>query len=397
VLLAALADGESVIRNPLVSSDTSAAVRVARSFGADVQGDSVWTIKGRGGVLDAPEDVVDVGNSGTTLYIAMGAASLASGHTIFTGDAQIRRRSAGPLLGALQDLGATALSTRGNGCAPLVVGGGLEGGKTNLVCPTSQFLTSLLLCTPLASGDSEIGVSLLYERPYVHITLAWLEGLGVRYEAEEDLSAFRVPGRQSFPAFERTMPGDFSSATFFLCAAAMAGDEVVLDGLDMADPQGDKAVVEYLREMGAEIEVGNGEIVVNGGNLRGAELDLNATPDALPAMAVTACFAEGTTRLVNVPQARMKETDRIAVMAMELSKLGARIREQEDGLEIEGGRLRGGSVHGHDDHRVVMSLALAGLKTDEPVDVDTAEAVEVTLPEFPQRMADLGAELEVES
>jgi 3-phosphoshikimate 1-carboxyvinyltransferase len=390
LFFALLAEGESTIRHPLDSGDTRAALLAAQGLGAEIAVGEAWTVQGRGGPPAPPANVLDVANSGTTLYIAAGAAALMDGCAVFTGDGQIRRRSAENLLAALRDLGAEAFSTRGNGCAPLVVGGPLRGGSTRIECPTSQYLTSLLMAAPLAPEETRIEVPLLHEAPYVRMTLDWLERLGVRVTAAADLSEFTVPGGQGYRSFDRQMPGDYSSATFFLCAAAVTEGEVLLRGLDPADPQGDKAVLDYLRAMGATVAEEADGLRVGGGALRGTELDLNATPDALPAMAVTACFAEGTTRLVNVPQARMKETDRIAVMAAELERLGGRVRELADGLEIEGAGLRGGKVCGHGDHRVVMSLCLAGLRCREPVRVTTAESVAVTFPDFPEKLAALG-------
>jgi 3-phosphoshikimate 1-carboxyvinyltransferase len=172
---------------------------------------------------------------------------------------------------------------------------------------------------------------------------------------------------------------------------------VTCRGLDLTDVQGDKAVVAYLRQMGADIHATADAIRVRppAAGLHGVELDLDATPDALPAMAVTACFAHGTTRLHNVAHARIKETDRIAVMARELRKLGADLTERPDGLEIRGGQpLHGGvTVEGHHDHRVVMALALAGLCLPEGLAVTTAEAAGVTFPEFADLLRALGGNL----
>jgi 3-phosphoshikimate 1-carboxyvinyltransferase len=387
-----LADGTSVIRNPLISGDTEAALSAVRGLGAEVEElDGVWNVKGLGGKIVPAENVVDVLNSGTTLYIAMTVAALADGSTVFTGDEQIRSRPAENLMKALRDLGATAYSTRGNGCAPLVIGGPVKGGETSIECPTSQYLSSLLIGLPLADNKSVINVPLLHEQPYVVMTLKWLSELGIKIAHNEDMSRFDIEPGQKYKSFDKQMAGDFSTATFFLCAAAISGKEVTLEGLDMTDTQGDKQVVEYLRSMGAVIDECPEGLKVNGSQLKGAVLDLNATPDALPAIAAAACFAEGKTEIVNVPQARLKETDRIAVMYQELKKLGADIEELEDGLVINGGTLKGGEVCGHADHRVVMSLCLAGLRTEGCVTVDTAEAVAVTFPDFAEIMNSLGA------
>jgi 3-phosphoshikimate 1-carboxyvinyltransferase len=238
---------------------------------------------------------------------------------------------------------------------------------------------------------------LLHEKPYVQMTCQWLDELGVEYECAEDLQRFAVPGGQSYEGFNRAIPGDFSSATFFLVAAAITGGELQLRGLDMEDSQGDKAVVGMLERMGCGVEITPTGLIVRGpGKLQGAEFDLNATPDALPAMAVAGAVAEGTTRLVNVPQARLKETDRLAVMARELGKMGADVVELSDGLIIEGGRLDGADLNGHSDHRVIMALSVAGLVAGGQTTVDTAEAVSITFPTFPDLMREAGVDLHAE-
>jgi len=229
---------------------------------------------------------------------------------------------------------------------------------------------------------TEIAVPLLFEQPYVEMTLRWMREQGITCTAAEDLSTFSVPAGQSYTSFKKRIPTDFSSATFFFCAAAITGSTLFLEGLDMTDTQGDREVVRMLEKMDCSWESRDGGILFLGAPLKGCTLDLNATPDALPALAVTACYAKGETRLVNVAQARIKETDRIAVMASELKKLGADIEEQEDGLIIQGSPLTGGTVEGHGDHRIVMSLAIAALGASEPITVDTSEAVDITFPGF---------------
>lgn len=394
-----LADGTSTIRNPLDSADTRSCIAVSRALGARIEengsgrrdGDGVRTLRvaGTGGHLETPIRALDVGNSGTTLYLAAGAAALGRGTVTFTGDEQIRSRPFAPLLASLADLGAETLSVNGNGRAPATIRGPLSGGRTSIECTTSQYLSSLLIATPLASGESEILVPLLNERPYAEMTLRWLDEQGIRYE-NEGFRRFRVPGGQRYAPFDRSVPGDFSSGTFFLCAAAITGSTLTLEGLDMADSQGDKEVVHILERMGCLVEAEGGALTIHGPGagpnatprLRGLDLDLNSTPDALPALAVTACFAEGRTRLLNVPQAREKETDRIAVMHEELAKMGARIEELPDGLVIEGTRLEGAQVDGRHDHRVVMALAIGALGASGATTIDTAEAAGVTFPRF---------------
>ncbi|MBI4752878.1 3-phosphoshikimate 1-carboxyvinyltransferase, partial [Candidatus Desantisbacteria bacterium] len=207
---------------------------------------------------------------------------------------------------------------------------------------------------------------------------------------------FHIKGGQKYHSFKKRMPGDFSSATFFLCAGAIILSDILLMGLDMKDSQGDKAVVDMLSHMGAEIDIEPEGIRIKNKQLHGAEFDLKDTPDALPAMAVAGCFAQGVTRLVNVPQARPKETDRIKVMCQELSKMGANIRELPDGLEIKESFLCGANVHGHGDHRVVMALAVAGLAAKGQTIIDTAESMQITFPDFAQLMQKIGGRMVIQ-
>ena len=394
VAIASLAEGTSHIRQPLVSSDTLSALTSYRLLGAEMLKQDDWVVRGVDGRPRVADNVIDVGNSGTTLYIALGSAALVDGCTIFTGDEQIRRRPAQPLLDALNSLGATVESTRSNGMAPVIVRGPMTGGSVLLDgSKTSQYLTSLLINCPLAKGDTVIEVENLTEKPYIDMTLKWLDEQGIQYSVVNH--QYSIPGRQRYKAFDEPIPADWSSATFFMCAAAITGSELTLLGLDMNDTQGDKAVAEMLSEMGARVEPAQDGLRITGGALTGAEFDLGNTPDALPALAVTACFADGETRLVNVPQARLKETDRISVMREELTKLGTDIQELPDGLVIRGSKLTPAYVHGHSDHRVIMALAMAGLAINGGTTVSTAEALNVTFPSFVELMTSAGAEMSV--
>ncbi len=418
LLIAAAARGSSKIIAPLDSSDSRSALELVRSLGAKVDelpGDEstppIWIVQGTGGAFSAAS--IDVGNSGTSLYLAAAMAATGSGQVRFDGDEQIRRRSAAPLLQALRALGVQVEEHGTEGCAPFSVTGPLTGGTASIECRTSQYLSALLLAAPLApeGAITEIEVPLLYEAPYAEMTLSWLSDQKIELK-REGLRHLTIPGGQCYHPFNRAIPGDFSSATFFFCAAAVTGGPVTCRGLDPEDVQGDKAVLDILSRMGCQVDVidsnapgkqkvpgkqkADGEKAIRvsapAEALRGGEFDLNAIPDALPALAVVACFCRGRTRLFNVPQARIKETDRIAVMARELGTLGAEIRELPDGLEINGTGpqgeglkvrgLKGGSAAGHGDHRVIMALAVAALAAAGPVRIDDDQAVSVTFPTF---------------
>ncbi len=401
VAIASLAKGESIIKNPLVSNDTISAVECYRRLGAEIdnRNEKEWIIDGNGGKISFQEDKIDVGNSGTTLRIALGSSALVSGKQsiVFDGDEQIRTRSVAHLLNSLNELGAECKSFDGSGKVPVEVKGTLKGGKTTIECWTSQYLTSLLMCLPLAEKNSEIDITLLNEPDYVQITLDWLDRQGIEYQ-NKNLKKFKIKGGQKYFRFQKQIPADFSSATFFLVGAALFGGRVEIMGLDFKDSQPDKLVIDYLEQMGADIQKTENSIIVTGGNrLKGAELDLNRTPDALPAMAIAGLFAEGNTRIYNVSQARKKETDRIRCMAEELKKLGAEVEEMEDGLKIQGGQeLEAAELDGRKDHRIVMALSLAGMGIDGTSKITSAEAISVTFPNYVELMHSIGAKMKIQ-
>jgi 3-phosphoshikimate 1-carboxyvinyltransferase len=416
LLIASLADGVSEITAPLDSLDTRSCADACRAFGAmvterrtrdpqcpnppDADGTrlAAYTVQGNNGFRNNRHGAshrIDVGNSGTTLYLALAAAGLGDEPFEFTGDEQIQKRSAAPLLEALAGLGirAASINRNGNGCAPIIIQGPWKGGKVTLPCPTSQYLSAILLAAPLAPADvvTEIDVPLLNERPYIEMTLSYLDAQGIPYEVEPNFSHFVIPGGASWKPFARPVPGDFSSAAFPACVAAISGGAVTLLGLDPNDLQGDKFFLDILAAMGCTVHWEHADeeyrlTVSRGGPLRGGSFDLNAAPDLLPAAAVTAAFAEGDTALINVAHARIKETDRIAVMAAELAKLGVRCTERPDGLIVHGSGgsagISGGCIDGHGDHRIVMAFAAAALAAQTPIVIDSAESAAVTYPGF---------------
>jgi 3-phosphoshikimate 1-carboxyvinyltransferase len=274
----------------------------------------------------------------------------------------------------------------------------------SIPCPTSQYLSALLLAAPLAPAGliTEIDVPMLNEKPYIEMTLSYLKAQNIPYEGAGDFSRFRIPGGARYLPMNGPVPGDFSSAAFPGGIAAITGKKVTLRGLDREDTQGDKAFFDMLGKMGCDVEWSRAEPaavnktvqepstewvlrVSRTGPLKGGEFDLNDTPDLLPIIAVTAAYAMGDTALVNVAHARIKETDRIAVMAKELGKLGVSTTERPDGLIIHGNGgsgLKGGRVDSRGDHRIVMALAVGALGAAGPVHIEAAESAAVTYPGF---------------
>lgn len=410
LLVASMAEGLSEIRRPLDSLDARSCVAVCRAMGAKIEerrgidpacpnppdetGEKLlgWTVRGKLEFLNEKNNFVpqpcNVGNSGTTLFLSLALAALGSVPVHFDGDEQIRRRSAAPLLEALKGLGVRVESA--GGCAPITVQGPWKGGRISLPSPTSQYLSALLLAAPCAPKGTvtEIDVPLLNERPYIEMTLSYLEGRQILCEHDDNFSFFRIPGGSSWKPVTGTVPGDFSSAAFPALAAAVSGGDALLLDLDPADTQGDKAFLDMLSLMGCgvhwEEHGGSPAVRIRGEKrLRSGEFDLNKTPDLLPAAAALAAFAEGDTLLYNAAHARIKETDRITVMREELSKLGVQCEERPDGLVIHGeGRMKGGEIDSRGDHRIALAFAAAACGTADPVTIHGSECAAVTYPGF---------------
>jgi 3-phosphoshikimate 1-carboxyvinyltransferase len=365
-------------------------------MGAHVEekGDTLL-ITGIGNNFDLGTDDLDMGNSGTSANLFASAAALGKRLRRFDGDGSLRLRPVKPLLEALRQLGAEYRCEAEGRDLPFSVKGPLMGGSATVNGISSQFVSSLLLSCPLIPNDTTINVVDLHEKPYVEITLWWLDRLGIRYEKSDDLTRFRIFGGQTYRPIDMRIPADFSSATFPAVAAAVTGGSLTIQGTDFSDPQGDKKVFDVLSEMGVVLHKGKTSVVVEGAShFSGREIDLNAMPDALPALAVLGCLADDTTRIVNVAQARIKETDRISVMTQELKKMGANIQEEKDGVTVHRSALTGAHVNGHGDHRVVMALAIAGMAAMGETIIDTAESAAVTYPGFLEDFAKIGANIE---
>jgi len=398
ILAAGYAEG-AVVAEPLLSADTRATARAVEAFGGSVEiaaDESRLEVEGFDGSPGVPADVVDCANSGTTMRLVTAAAGLVDGTTVLTGDGSLRSRPQGPLLDAIGDLGGRAESTRGNGQAPLVVTGPIDGGTVAIPGDvSSQYVTALLMAG--ASTDEGIRVDLeteLKSAPYVDITLDVLDAFGV--EAERTETGFVVEGGQRYDAGgEYAVPGDFSSLSYLLAAGAIAApDGLTLEGA-VPSAQGDTAIVDIVEGMGATVDWDReaGTIYVSQSPLSGTTVDVGDTPDLLPTIAALGAVADGETRIENVEHVRYKETDRVSAMAEELTKLGASVTEHEDELVVHGddSELVGAAVDGRKDHRIVMALSVAGLVAEGETTVAGGEHVDVSFPGFFDVLASLGA------
>ncbi|QLC34584.1 3-phosphoshikimate 1-carboxyvinyltransferase [Halarchaeum sp. CBA1220] len=399
ILAAGYSDG-ALVRHYLGSADTRETMGAVEAFGGDVADvQDVLEIDGFGGRPEVPPDVVDCGNSGTTMRLTTAAAALADGITVLTGDASLRSRPQGPLLDAIDQLGGSARSTRANGQAPLVVEGPIEGGTVTIPGDvSSQFVSALLMAGAVTDDGVDVELSTeLKSAPYVDITLEVLDDFGV--EATRTESGYRVPGGQSYEPRdgEYTVPGDFSSASYLLAAGALAGDPEVEVHEVYPSAQGDSAILDILTEMGADLEWDreNGRAVVRRSELSGTTVDVGDTPDLLPTIAALGAAADGTTEIVNAEHVRFKETDRVSAMAEQLSKMGAEVEEERDALLVHGGEsdLVGADVEGLGDHRIVMALAVAGLVADGETTITGAEDVDVSFPGFFDVLYELGVDV----
>jgi 3-phosphoshikimate 1-carboxyvinyltransferase len=382
-----------------MSADTLASIRAAEALGANIETfEDRIHVKGVNGKPHVPNNIIDVANSGTTLRFMTAVSSLTNGVTVLTGDSSIRNRPNQPLLDVLNKLGVEAYSTRGNGCAPLVVRGGLKGAITTIDGSiSSQFISALLIACPLTTQSTTLSIKgEMKSRPYVDVTMELIEKAGAEILVEEGTTIkFIIPANQKYNLQDYTVPGDFSSASYLLTAAAVTGSTVTVKNL-FPSKQGDVEIIDVLERMGAKIswnkETGVAQITGNG--LKGTVFDAGATPDLVPTIAVLAACAEGTTVIENAEHVRYKETDRLHAMALELTKMGISVREEPDQLIVTGGTLRGAELHGWHDHRIIMALTIAGMVAGDTV-IDTAEAVDISFPNFFEVMKELGAAIEL--
>jgi len=406
VLMASLATAGkggkgSRIRNPLLSRDTNATVDACAAMGAGMdRRDGVLTIKGTRPML--PDDVVNVENSGTTLRFMTSAFSLApEGYAVLTGDSSIRRRPMQPLLDTLGQLGVQAWSSKGNGCAPVIVkAGGMRGGRASIRGEvSSQFISSLLVSSPLAEIDTTLKVADAVSRPYIEMTLRLAELFGVKV-SKKGYSEFEVPSGQEYHAADFSVPADFSSASFIVAAVAMIGGRVRVENLDASLPQGDARITEIVKLMGAKVTEEKGALVIasDGDRLEGGTFDLGDTPDLLPVVAALALRCDTPVEIVGTAHARFKETDRIAIVAKELSKLGVSVKERQDGLKIlpPKGKLEAALLDAHDDHRMFMAFSLASMLIPGGAPIIGAESLDVSYPTFLEDIKMLGAKVRSE-
>ncbi|BDU73329.1 3-phosphoshikimate 1-carboxyvinyltransferase [Mesoterricola silvestris] len=385
LLAASLAPGTSLIRQPGSSADGVACLGVIRDLGAGVKvaGD-VLEIRGGG---RAGTGSLDCGESGFCLRAAAAVAALQDLPVTLSGHGSLLTRPMEMVLDPLRQLGV-ACSTR-EGLPPITVRGPLKGGQARVDGrASSQFLSGLLLALPRAPGDSRVEVEGLRSGPYIRMTLDVLEAFGVSVEASPALDLFRVPGGQTYRPVDVAVEGDWSGAAFLLVAGAVAGD-VAVEGLNPASAQADRAILRALEEAGAAPAWEGGTLRQRRADLRGFTFDATDCPDLFPPLAALACHAGGLTRLKGASRLKAKESDRATALVKELSAMGARLRVEGDWMEIEGGPLEGGAIDPHNDHRMAMACAVAGLRSARGAAMEGEACVDKSYPGFFNDLASL--------
>lgn len=383
------------MRSPLMSEDTGATLEALRAMGASVTV-SPASVGIHCDELGPAGSVIDSKNSGTTIRLMTGVASLLPSATTLTGDESLVKRPMGPLVDALAQLGARVSYLGQDGRPPLKVSGPIKGPRAEIQGGvSSQFVSSLLIACTQKQDDTRVLVAGdVISRPYIDITLEMLRDFGgdVRESAHE----FAVKGSQELEKAEYTVPGDYSSAAFVLAAAAVTGGDVTVKNLDSDSPQGDRVIVRHLKDFGADVKVSPGCVRAAGGRLEGLEIDVKDSPDLFPVLAVLGTVAEGRTVLKGGANLRHKESDRIATTTAFLRSMGARVRPTEDGCEIEGGaKLHGAEIDTQGDHRILMAAALAGLVSTSGTRIEDDSSYKVSYPGFVRDMHQLGCRLEV--
>jgi 3-phosphoshikimate 1-carboxyvinyltransferase len=391
LLLAALAEGETLVRNTLHSDDTLRMLDALASLGSDVQakGLNTFLVRGNNGPFrrakGAPALPLFLGNAGTAMRPLTAVLCAGGGVYQLSGDPRMHERPIGHLVDSLLGLGAQVRYLGKDGFPPLeITASGLKGGSVEVDGTiSSQFLTALLMAAPMAQGNTTIRVKgELVSRPYIDLTVAVLKQFGITVE-ESKKDVFTVLGNSVFKSPGSIMvEGDASSASYFLAAAAIKGGTIRVEGIGKNSVQGDAKFALYLEKMGAKVVYGQDFIEVSKGELRGIDADFNEIPDAAMTIAVAALFAKGRTVIRNVYNWRVKETDRLSAMATELKKVGAIVEEGNDFISIDPpAMLRSATIDTYDDHRIAMCFSLASLG-QVPITINDPDCTAKTFPTY---------------
>lgn len=393
IFLASLVNGKSLIKNVLRSRDTNATIEICKSLGAEItEAGSNLKVKGIS-KFGGEELTVDASNSGTTIRIAAAIASLRDSKTILTGDASLQKRPMKPLLDALETLGAKCSSNDGK--PPLQIVGKIKGGEISIAGDvSSQFISALFIASPLTENGITINISSeLVSKPYLDATISTMKKFGVDVNSIIPYKKYKIEP-QEYKHTTITIPSDFSSVALLLSAAVLVGEKLTVK-ISIGDlAQGDEAIIDILGKLGVDVSLNNNAIkITSPEKLLGGRFDLSNTPDLLPPLAILALKCEFPLELYNVKHARFKETDRIAILARELKKIGLDITEKDDGMILNPPtHLKGAELNSEDDHRLFMAFCIAGMYVGNCT-VSDPESVDVSYPSFVSDMNHVGAKI----
>lgn len=399
LLLAALADGTSVLRNPLTSDDSAAMRDVVGGLGAAVwdvgrpgEAGHAWRVAGTGGRVTPAADLLDCRLSGTTIRFGAAAAALADGEVTLTGAAPLRRRPIGPLVDALRRLGATVHDTAGY--PPVAVGGGLDGGAVVVdVSGSSQYASAVLMAAPYAANDVRVTARGTHSGAFVELTVAAMLAWGADVTGSTS-GGWTVTAGTGYQAGDLTVEYDASAAAHLLALAVATGGHVTVTGVTET-LQPDARITEVLSGFGAVVASEGDHVTVTGPDRPAAAgtVDLTQMPDQVTTVAALAALAEGPTTIVGAEVARGHETDRLAALATELRRVGAEVEERPDGLVVDGTTTVGQATLGtHQDHRLAMAFASLGARLPGVV-IDDPGCVAKTFPGFWKALVRLGGEV----
>ncbi len=384
LIAAALSDGVSTVRNPLRSQDTRLTLAALEKMGAEVADhEQTIAIHGLNGRFKPCAEPIYLANSGTSMRLLAGVATLGQGTYTLTGSPRMYHRPIGHLLAALNRLGIDARAVENNGCPPVEIPGDRAfGGSVTINCSvSSQYLSSLLLMAPCTPSGISITVSHgPVSRPYVNMTVDILKRFGIQVQ-RDGYTRFEVAGNQTYRAGDYTVEPDASQAGYFWGAAAITGGSVTVKGVSVDSSQGDVGLARVFEQMGCRVNHESDGITVTGGALRAVTVDMADMPDMVPTLAVVAAFADGTTVIENVSHLKAKESDRLASTCAELKKMGIVAIAENDRLLVTGGAPDGASIDTYDDHRIAMSFAMAGLVAPG-IKILEPHCVEKSFPDF---------------
>ncbi len=393
IFIASLAMDKSIIKNILRSEDTNATIGACKNFGVEIDdvGNDVTVTSAN--ELKIKSDTIDAANSGTTIRIATAIASLADDKITLTGDSSLKKRPMQPLLDALESLGAQCSSS--NGKPPISVKGRIKGGKVKIPGNmSSQFISALMITAPKLENGLVINIDgKLVSKPYIDATVTTMKKFGVDVEIKTPYKKYIIP-EQNYKPTTLIIPSDFSSLALLLAAAVLLGEDLTIKASTGSMPQPDEAIIDILEIMGVVVTLNKNIIKIKSPKkLDGGKFDLSDSPDLVPAIAILALKSSKPIEIFNVEHVRYKETDRISIIARELSKLGIKVEEKKDGLILSNSdNLNGADLNSENDHRLFMAFSIAGMYVGNCT-VSDPESVKISYPNFISEMKRVGCKI----